>query len=105
MKFVLVLLALLPLAFSMTAEDRGLFDLFHFGFPDLIDTTYIKNKVQEVLNVLGSDATEQQCESACHGTFSSVDESHLIHTICTPLCRSFQSLVNLFGLRPQHSSR
>ncbi|XP_076445526.1 uncharacterized protein LOC143283237 [Babylonia areolata] len=96
MKCVLALLVLLPLAFSLPKEERGLLD---FGFPHFIDFPFIRQKVQEILDKVGSDASEQQCEATCHNLFS-VDESHLIHTVCTPLCRSFQSLVNLFGLRP-----
>ncbi|XP_076444397.1 uncharacterized protein LOC143282634 [Babylonia areolata] len=100
MKIALALLVLLPLAFSVQLEERSLLNL---GFPHLIDIQFIKNKVQEILDKVGSDASEQQCEATCHNVFT-VDESHLIHKVCSPLCRSFQTLVNVFGLRPHASS-
>ncbi|KAL8562480.1 hypothetical protein ACOMHN_008624 [Nucella lapillus] len=99
MKFAVVLLALLPLVFSTSVEKR----LINLGFGNVINIGFIRQKVQEILDRLGSDITEQRCEVACHDTFA-VDENHLVHTVCTPVCRSFQNLVNLFGLRPHLNS-
>ncbi|KAL8562483.1 hypothetical protein ACOMHN_008627 [Nucella lapillus] len=95
MKFAVVLLALLPLVLSTPVEKR----LINLGFNHLLDIQFIIHKVQEILDKVGSDISEQQCEETCHNSFT-VDQTHLVHTVCKPICKSFQNLVNVFGLRP-----
>ncbi|KAL8562484.1 hypothetical protein ACOMHN_008628 [Nucella lapillus] len=85
MKLALFLLVLLPLALATSVEKRGILEFLGLGH--LVDFGQLKVIVQGILNKVGSDANEQNCESACHETLS-VDESHLFHTLCTPLCRS-----------------
>ncbi|XP_076444417.1 uncharacterized protein LOC143282649 [Babylonia areolata] len=97
MKIAVVLLVLMPLALSTEVDSRGLLEFL--GFNHLIDFSLLKQTAQKILNEVGSDATEQNCESACH-TVLIVDQSHLIHSICSPLCRSFQTVVNLLHLVP-----
>ena len=47
----------------------------------------LKNTVQDLVDVVGTDATEQICEGKCH-TLILGDETALLHTLCTPICRS-----------------
>ena len=47
----------------------------------------LKNTVQDLVDVVGTDATEQICEGKCH-TIILGDETALLHTLCTPICRS-----------------
>jgi len=64
----------------------GLLNLF--GHAEL--TTY----VNQIVDLVGSDATEQQCESAC----LTVINNDLLDTACPFMCTSFQSLVHQFHL-------
>ncbi|XP_076444416.1 uncharacterized protein LOC143282648 [Babylonia areolata] len=97
MKIAVVLLVLMPLALSTEVDKRGLLEFLGFGH--LLSLQDLKETAQNILDKVGSDATEQSCESACH-TVLIVDQSHLIHSICSPLCRSFQTIVNLLHLTP-----
>ena len=53
----------------------------------LLNIDLVRNTVQDLLDIVGLDATEQQCESGCHGLILG-DETTLLHTFCTPICRS-----------------
>merc|ERR1712098_54398 len=89
---------------------QSLVHLFHpqskrFLLDSVLDLGVVKTAVKDLLDVVGADATEQQCEAACHNLVMG-DETALLHTLCTPICRSFQSLVHLFhhtdGAAPPH---
>ena len=93
MKLAIVLLVLLPLAF---AAPQKRFFLSTFG----LDANVLRNFVQDLLDLIGADGTEEACEAECHRLIDS-PRTYLIHTVCRPICRSFQTLVRLFDLRPQ----
>ncbi|XP_076444395.1 uncharacterized protein LOC143282633 isoform X2 [Babylonia areolata] len=97
MKIAVVLLLLVPVAMSTEINKRSF--LSHLGFPHLVDLEFIKAKTQEILDKIGSDESLQRCQDTCHNVLSG-DESGLIHTLCNPLCRSFQTVVHLFNLHP-----
>ncbi|KAK7116527.1 uncharacterized protein [Littorina saxatilis] len=96
MRSALIFLALVPLVFSYP-EKRLFLDTFG------LDLNVIKATVQHILDTLGTDATEQQCEGVCHG-FVKGDDGALLHTFCTPVCRSVQSLTHVFHLTPSVTS-
>ncbi|KAL8562477.1 hypothetical protein ACOMHN_008621 [Nucella lapillus] len=98
MKFALVLLVLLPVVLSKSVDTRGLGFL---GFDHLVDIPFIKQKAQEILNDIGSSDSLERCKTSCHNILAS-DPASLIHTVCTPLCRSFQTIIHLFNLHPQY---
>ncbi|KAL8562485.1 hypothetical protein ACOMHN_008629 [Nucella lapillus] len=97
MKLALVLLVLLPFAMSAPMDKRGILDFL--GLSHLLDIQELKQTVQQILDTVGSDASEQACESTCHNLLF-VDQSNVIHTLCNPICRSFQTLVNILHLTP-----
>ena len=47
----------------------------------------LKNTVQDLLDVVGADTSEQLCESKCHDMVLG-GETALLHTLCNPICRS-----------------
>ncbi|KAL3831601.1 hypothetical protein ACJMK2_023338 [Sinanodonta woodiana] len=63
------------------------------------DTTHLKQTVQTLLNTLGTDTTEQLCETECHTLLT--DPTHLLHYSCGLICHGFQTLVHKFNLVPQ----
>jgi len=65
---------------------QGLVDLF--GHAEL--TTY----VNQIVDLVGSDATEQQCESAC----IQVINNDIFDTACPFMCSSFQALIHRFHM-------
>merc|ERR1719369_194160 len=89
---------------------QELVHLFHhtsskrFFIDNLVNLDVVKDAVKQLLDTLGQDATEQQCEAKCH-TLVFGDETALLHTLCTPICRSFQTLVGLFHHTPSSSKR
>ncbi|XP_052246465.1 uncharacterized protein LOC127855120 isoform X1 [Dreissena polymorpha] len=92
---------LLILAVAMTAvmaapHERSIYDqLSHFVSLDVL-----KQDLQLVLNVLGSDPTEQACEAEWHKLFS----QGLVTHAASLVCHSFQALVNHFNLVPSGSA-
>ena len=52
-----------------------------------LNLNVLKNTVQDLLDLVGADASEQVCESKCHGMVLG-GETALLHTLCTPVCRS-----------------
>ena len=93
MKLAIVLLVLLPLAFAVPQKR---FILSTFG----LDANVLRNTVQDLLDLIGADGTEELCEDQCHELIMGPG-TYLIHTLCSPICKSFQTLVRLFDLRPQ----
>ncbi|KAK3581999.1 hypothetical protein CHS0354_030951 [Potamilus streckersoni] len=77
-----------------TPEKRVLLDSFAS-----FDTTHLKQTVQTLLNTLGTDTTEQLCETECHTLLT--DQASVLHYSCGLICHGFQSLVNKFHLVPQ----
>ncbi|WAR14592.1 hypothetical protein MAR_004697 [Mya arenaria] len=70
MKIVLLLLVLLPIAFSVEVDKR-------FFLPDAIHI---------VCGLLGADATEAQCESLCHSNLPAY-----LTPFCGTACHAIQS--------------
>ncbi|KAL3831588.1 hypothetical protein ACJMK2_023325 [Sinanodonta woodiana] len=64
----------------------------------LFDTTHLKQTVQTLLNVVGTDATENTCETECHTLLT--DPSHFLHYSCPLVCHGLQSLAQSFHLVP-----
>ncbi|XP_060608592.1 uncharacterized protein LOC132760581 isoform X4 [Ruditapes philippinarum] len=80
---------------AVVPEKRFLID----QLTQLIDTTTLKDHLQQLLDIIGSDATEGACEKAAHAIFSGL----LDHSV--PLiCHSFQELVHHFQIVPSTSS-
>nr|ABB76764.1 vdg3 [Mytilus edulis] len=86
MKLALVLLVLLPVVFS-TPQKRLIFDT-------LFQTDELKTLVDGIVGTVGTDATEQACETECH---TLIQTDHLLQFGCPLICKSFQSLVHRFG--------
>ncbi|KAK7108146.1 uncharacterized protein [Littorina saxatilis] len=100
MKFAVVLLVVLPLALASPVDKRGALDflgLSHLG--DVFNLGKLKETAQHIVDNLGTDASEAQCETQCHG-FLSVEPTHLLHTVCTPLCKSFQTVIHMLHIVP-----
>ncbi|KAK7480180.1 hypothetical protein BaRGS_00028565, partial [Batillaria attramentaria] len=91
MKFAVVLLLALPLAFARP-EKRALFG-------NLIETDKVRCFLQHLVDLGEADETEQACEATCHDWLSGPD-SALIHTFCTPTCRSAQTLIHQLDITP-----
>ncbi|KAL4222597.1 hypothetical protein ACF0H5_018638 [Mactra antiquata] len=79
MKFLLCLLVLLPLAYCASIDERFILDTFGLDSNSL---------AQSLIGLLGSDATEAQCESLCQSQFGSVS------FLCGPACKEVQALIN-----------
>ncbi|XP_071157621.1 uncharacterized protein [Mytilus edulis] len=88
MKLAFALLLLLPVVFS-TPQKRLVFDtLFQDELKEL-------NELKTLLvGTLGTDATEQACETECH---TLIQADHLLQFGCPLICKSFQSLPHRFG--------
>ena len=52
-----------------------------------VDVSALRGMVQDVLDEVGTDSTEQVCEAKCHEIILG-GETALLHTLCTPICRS-----------------
>ncbi|XP_071157630.1 uncharacterized protein [Mytilus edulis] len=83
MKLAFALLLLLPVVFS-TPQKRLIFDT-------LFQTDELKTLVDGIVGTIGTDPTEQECETECY----TVD--HLLKSGCPLVCKSFQSLAHRFG--------
>ncbi|XP_052092362.1 uncharacterized protein LOC127728788 [Mytilus californianus] len=93
MKLVFTILLLLPLVFSMP-QKRLIFDAI-FGYDSLKDLKDLPTLVDGLVGTLGTDATEQDCETKCH----TLKQDHLLQLQfeCPLICKNFQSLVHHFG--------
>ncbi|KAL3831698.1 hypothetical protein ACJMK2_023419 [Sinanodonta woodiana] len=96
MKLAVILLACLPFVFC-APEKRLVFD----GITTF-DVTHLKQTLQTMVNVLGSDTTEGACEKECHTLLT--DPSSLLHHSCGLICHGFQDLVLHFQLSPHTTS-
>ncbi|KAK7480185.1 hypothetical protein BaRGS_00028570, partial [Batillaria attramentaria] len=79
MKFAVVLLLALPLAFARP-EKRALFG-------NLFEMDKVRCFLQHLVDIGEADETERACEATCHSWVHG-DETALLHTFCTPVCRS-----------------
>jgi len=62
-------------------------------------TDSLRKKVDLIVDEVGSDATEQQCETAC----LDVMNSQLLDTTCPFICSSFQTLVQKLHTTPTNA--
>ncbi|KAL3831590.1 hypothetical protein ACJMK2_023327 [Sinanodonta woodiana] len=62
------------------------------------DTTHLKQTVQTLLDVVGTDATEGLCETECHTLLT--DPSSFLHHSCPLICHGLQTLAHSFHLVP-----
>ncbi|VDI48849.1 Hypothetical predicted protein [Mytilus galloprovincialis] len=65
-----------------------------FLIDSLFETTELKTLVDGIVGQLGSDASEQACESECH---TLIQQDHLLQFGCPIICKSLQSLAHRFG--------
>ncbi|XP_052095097.1 uncharacterized protein LOC127730641 [Mytilus californianus] len=86
MKLAFAILLLLPVVFSMP-QKRLVFDT-------LFETNELKTLVDGLVGTLGTDASEQACETECHAL---ITQDHLLQFGCPLVCKSFQTLVHRFG--------
>ncbi|XP_052095104.1 uncharacterized protein LOC127730645 [Mytilus californianus] len=86
MKLAFGILLLLPVVFSMP-QKRLVFDT-------LLKTDELKTLVDGLVGTLGTNGTEQACETECH---TLIKQDHLLQFGCPLVCKSFQSLVHHFG--------
>merc|ERR1711963_184935 len=82
MKGFYLAVVLLPLALAVP-NKRFLFD-------NLLDSAQVNTILQQIYDSLGSDATEQQCETQCMAILNNA----LLDTACPFVCNSFQAFVN-----------
>merc|ERR1711963_944257 len=61
-----------------------------FLFDNLLDSAQVNTILQQIYDSLGSDATEQQCETQCMAILNNA----LLDTACPFVCNSFQAFVN-----------
>ncbi|KAL4222533.1 hypothetical protein ACF0H5_018572 [Mactra antiquata] len=91
MKFLCAFLILPALAFA-APEKRFFLD----SISGLISTDVLKQDLQIMLDLLGSDPTEQACEAEAAKLLGTGLIQHSVPLIC----HSFQALVNSFNLVP-----
>jgi len=83
--FVLVLL---PLAFANPSK--------RFILGDILDSEQTNALVQQIVDTVGSDATEQQCETQCMAILNNA----LLDTACPFVCSSLQELAHRLDITP-----
>merc|ERR1712121_571002 len=89
MRVLCAIFVLLPLA--LAGEKRFILDNLNLGsLLSMFSSADLKNYVNQIVDQVGSDATEVQCETAC----MDVMKSDLLDTACPFICNSFQTLVN-----------
>ncbi|XP_045170376.1 uncharacterized protein LOC123532848 [Mercenaria mercenaria] len=91
MRLLFIALILPALAFAIP-EKRFVLD----NILSLVNQTTIKQDLQAMIDVVGSDPTEQACEQAGHKYLSGL----LDHSVPL-LCHSFQELVHHFNIVPK----
>merc|ERR1711963_827988 len=84
MKGLCLALVLLPLALAVPSKR-----LFLDG-ASLFSSDELHNLVNQIVAAVGSDATEQQCETQCMAILNNA----LLDTACPFVCNSFQAFVN-----------
>ncbi|KAL3831591.1 hypothetical protein ACJMK2_023328 [Sinanodonta woodiana] len=89
---VAIILACISVVFC--APDKRVFLGSLGGF----DTTHLKQTVQTLLDVVGTDATEGLCETECHTLLT--DPTHVLHYSCPLICHGLQSLAQSLHLVP-----
>ncbi|KAK6166107.1 hypothetical protein SNE40_022873 [Patella caerulea] len=82
MKFALLLLVVLPLAFA-NPEKRFFLDGLE-KLSNILNLNEIKTAVQTIANKAGSDATEGACETHCKEAI----QATLITEACPFVCKS-----------------
>ncbi|XP_046580460.1 uncharacterized protein LOC124287995 [Haliotis rubra] len=87
MKVVLMLLVLLPLAFSKPLEKRMLLS-------NILDSNEVKHIVSLLVQTLGSDTTEKLCETEC----PLIIKVSFLQNACPMVCPSIQTLIQKFNL-------
>ncbi|KAK7480184.1 hypothetical protein BaRGS_00028569, partial [Batillaria attramentaria] len=65
----------------------------------LFEVEKVKCFLQHLVDRGETDETEQACETTCHDWIHA-DEQALIHTLCTPTCRSAQTLIKQLDITP-----
>ncbi|XP_060552281.1 uncharacterized protein LOC132742399 [Ruditapes philippinarum] len=96
MKLLLVCL-LLPAALAAPSDTKRL--LFgNFQIQNPFDVEMLKCDVQIMLDTLGTDPTEQACESECHKLLA---EGNVMHFGCPLVCHGFQNLALYFHETPK----
>merc|ERR1712121_565800 len=89
MRVLCAIFVLLPLA--LAGEKRFILDNLNLGnLLSMFSHADLKNYVNQIVDQVGSDATEVQCETACMDVMA----SDLLDTACPFICNSFQTLVN-----------
>ncbi|XP_060561621.1 uncharacterized protein LOC132721350 [Ruditapes philippinarum] len=96
MKLFLVCL-LVPVVLAAPLEDSKRFIIGGFTIDSLFDLNTLKCDVQIMLDVLGSDPTEQACEKECHVL---IKDGLLDHS-CPLICHAFQNLAGYFHETPK----
>ncbi|KAK3581995.1 hypothetical protein CHS0354_030947 [Potamilus streckersoni] len=89
---IAIILACISVVFC-TPDKR-----FFLGPLTSFNTTHLKETVQTLLNVVGTDATEGLCETECHTLMT--DPTHFLHYSCPLVCHGLQSLAQSFHLVP-----
>ncbi|KAK6166126.1 hypothetical protein SNE40_022891 [Patella caerulea] len=89
MKFAIVLLVLLPLAFTA----NPLVDIFNQLKKD-IHLDVLKENVNKIAAAIGTDATEAQCEVQC----AKIATAEILSSGCPLFCKSFQFMANHFKI-------
>ncbi|XP_053392491.1 uncharacterized protein LOC123562747 [Mercenaria mercenaria] len=95
----LLVLCLLPVVLcSPLSQDQKRFFIPGFDINSLFDLDTLKCDVQKLLDVVGSDPTEQACETECHHM---LNEGTLLDHGCPLVCHSVQNLALYFHETPK----
>merc|ERR1711894_320191 len=96
MKFAVVLLVLLPLAFSAVVDEKRFIESLLGGY-DILDLA------KQVLTQFGTDETEAQCEATfCPELVNKIDGHNTLITnlLCGLVCKEAQVLAGTFLTTP-----
>merc|ERR1711860_263233 len=95
MKITIALICLIPIV--MCAPQRKFIETLGLGGTSLFDLDTLKCDIQLMLDVLGTDPTEQACEAECHKL---LQQGHILNYGCPLVCHGFQNLVHVWHVTP-----
>ncbi|XP_041367877.1 uncharacterized protein LOC121382357 [Gigantopelta aegis] len=94
MKLVFLLVVLVPLAFAMP-EERNIHDILS-SLGSWLHISELKSVVQTIVDNIGLDESEAQCEKACPNLF----HNSIGVSACRVACKGSQELAHHFHIVP-----
>ncbi|XP_071166129.1 uncharacterized protein [Mytilus edulis] len=92
MKLAFAILVLIAVVCS-APQKRFIFDAI-FGINQFQNLDNLPTLVDELVGTVGTDATEQACETKCH---TLIQADHLLQFGCPLICKNYQTLIHRFG--------